>query len=82
VTPRLFQTGSAASSFGPQVVTDTRNVSYHLEVYAHLFERADHSETARAALEANYTAISDATAKWTEARCGAKLFDDHSLVTG
>jgi hypothetical protein len=28
-----------------------------LEVYAHLFERADHAATARAALDANYAAL-------------------------
>jgi hypothetical protein len=28
------------------------------EVYAHLFERADHAATARAALEASYAGIS------------------------
>jgi integrase len=36
------------------------NPSITLEVYAHLFDRADHADTARAALDASYTAISDA----------------------
>ena len=30
---------------------------HHLEVYAHLFERADHAHAARAALEVSYQAI-------------------------
>jgi len=33
------------------------NPTVTLEVYAHLFERADHAATAREALEASYTAI-------------------------
>jgi hypothetical protein len=30
-----------------------------LEVYAHLFERANHADTARAAPDANYSTISN-----------------------
>jgi integrase len=33
------------------------NPSITLEVYAHLFERADHAAAAREALEASYEAI-------------------------
>jgi integrase len=35
------------------------NASITLEVYAHLFERADHAEAARAALETSYEAIAN-----------------------
>ena len=37
------------------------NPNITLEVYAHLFERADHADTARAALDASYAAINGAT---------------------
>jgi integrase len=33
------------------------NPNVTLEVYAHLFEHADHAHTARQALETSYTAI-------------------------
>jgi integrase len=33
------------------------NANITLEVYAHLFQRADHAATARAALDASYAAI-------------------------
>jgi integrase len=36
------------------------NAGITLSVYAHLFERADHAETAREALDANYTAMTAA----------------------
>ena len=36
------------------------NANVTLEVYAHLFQRADHAETARAALDASYAATIDA----------------------
>lgn len=35
------------------------NPSITLEVYAHLFERANHADTARGALDASYLAISN-----------------------
>ena len=38
------------------------NVNVTLEVYAHLFERANHADTARAALDASHAAVSQADA--------------------
>ena len=35
-----------------------------LEVYAHLFEQADHAVTARDALEASYAAMASGTGAW------------------
>jgi integrase len=37
------------------------NANVTLEVYAHLFQQADHADTARAALDTSYATITDAT---------------------
>jgi integrase len=48
---------NASTSSSSAASSGHANVNIRLEVYAHLFQRADHAATARAALDASYATI-------------------------
>jgi hypothetical protein len=58
-SPRCRSPTASTSSTSP-ASSGTPNANITLEVYAHLFQRADHAATARAALDASYAAITTA----------------------